>query len=92
MVTDAPANSTLHDGARAAAYAPPTTRDGWQQFVAAPPLQPHPAADEDWSLEERLDHHSRFVVLTTPAMERISLSLRRLMLLNRRQQGTARAA
>ncbi|MFJ8664018.1 TniB family NTP-binding protein [Streptomyces sp. NPDC093795] len=90
MVTDAPADSTLHDGARAAAYAPPTTRDGWQQFVATPPLQPHPAADEDWSLEERLDYHSRFVVLTTPAMERISLSLRRLMLLNRRQQGTAR--
>ncbi|MEV5237325.1 TniB family NTP-binding protein [Streptomyces pseudogriseolus] len=89
-MTDAPAHSTLHDGARAAAYAPPTTRDGWQQFVATPPLQPHPAADEDWSLEERLDYHSRFVVLTTPAMERISLSLRRLMLLNRRQQGTAR--
>ncbi|WP_250850744.1 Helicase associated domain protein [Streptomyces malaysiensis] len=89
-MTDTPAHSTRDEGARVAAYAPPTTRDGWQQFVATPPLQPHPAADEDWSLEERLDYHSRFVVLTTPAMERISLSLRRLMLLNRRQQGTAR--
>ncbi|WP_175430214.1 helicase associated domain-containing protein [Streptomyces hawaiiensis] len=39
-MTDAPADSTLHDGARAAAYAPPTTRDGWQQFVATPPLHP----------------------------------------------------
>ncbi|MFJ5142648.1 TniB family NTP-binding protein [Streptomyces sp. NPDC088707] len=73
-----------------AAYAPPTTREGWQQFVGTPPLKPPPTGDEDWSLEERLDYHSRFVVLTTPAMERISLSVRRLMLLNRRQQGTAR--
>lgn len=90
MVTATEAGPVPDEEQQMAAYAPPTTRDGWQQFVGTPPLQPPPAGDEDWSLEERLDYHSRFVVLTTPAMERISLSVRRLMLLNRRQQGTAR--
>lgn len=89
MVTDAPADSTLRRsegrGVRAADHA--------RRLAAVRRHSPdaaHPAADENWSLAERLGYHSRFVVLTTPAMERISLSLRRLMLLNRRQQGTAR--
>ncbi|MFB8077457.1 TniB family NTP-binding protein [Streptomyces sp. NPDC056013] len=90
MVAAPEAGPVPYEEQQMAAYAPPTTREGWQQFVGTPPLQPPPDAGEDWSLEERLDYHSRFVVLTTPAMERISLSVRRLMLLNRRQQGTAR--
>ncbi|MEV7190026.1 ATP-binding protein [Kitasatospora sp. NPDC093102] len=67
-----------------------TTWDGWQRFVDAPDAQPGDVLDEEWDLEERERYHSRFVVLRTPAMDRISLSVRRLLALNRGQQGGAR--
>ncbi|MEW1583476.1 TniB family NTP-binding protein [Streptomyces microflavus] len=69
-------------------YASPTTWREWTQFVdTAPPCLP---GTGPWSTEERLDYHSRFVILSTPTMAKISLTLRRLMILNRRHNGTAR--
>ncbi|MFG2677385.1 TniB family NTP-binding protein [Streptomyces sp. NPDC048445] len=69
-------------------YASPTSWREWTQFVdTAPPCLPGPGP---WSAEDRLDYHSRFVILSTPTMAKISLSLRRLMILNRRHNGTAR--
>ncbi|MEV1025009.1 TniB family NTP-binding protein [Streptomyces sp. NPDC050264] len=58
------------------------------RFIDAdPPCLPGPGP---FSEEERLDYHSRFVVLSTPTMAKVSLTLRRLMILNRRHNGTAR--
>jgi len=58
-----------------------TTLPGWRQFVAAVPSIPHLLPEQDWlSLEdgkraahdeERLEHHSRLVVVQTPVIERI---------------------
>ena len=58
-----------------------TTLPGWRQFVAAVPSIPNLFAEQDWlSLEdgkraahdeERLEHHSRLVVVQTPVIERI---------------------
>ncbi|HEV2259387.1 MAG TPA: ATP-binding protein, partial [Streptosporangiaceae bacterium] len=58
-----------------------TTLPGWRQFVAATPSIPHLLAEQDWlSLEdgkraahdeERLEHHSRLVVVQTPVIGRI---------------------
>ena len=58
-----------------------TTLPGWRQFVAAVPSIPHLLAEQDWlSLEdgkraahdeERLEHHSRLVVVQTPVIGRI---------------------
>ena len=58
-----------------------TTLPGWRQFVAAVPSIPHLLAEQDWLLledgkraahdEERLEHHSRLVVVQTPVVERI---------------------
>lgn len=82
MVTAAGQQS--HD----APYASPTTWREWTQFVdTAPPCLP---GTGPWSAEERLDYHSRFVILSTPTMAKASLTLRRLMILNRRHNGTAR--
>ncbi len=67
-----------------------TTWDGWQRFVDTPAAQPGDVHGQEWTMEEREDYHSRFVVLKTPAMEKISASVRRLLLLNRGQHGGAR--
>jgi len=58
-----------------------TTLLGWRQFVTAVPSIPHLLAEQDWlSLEdgkraahdeERLEHHSRLVVVQTPVIGRI---------------------
>ena len=58
-----------------------TTLPGWRQFVAAVPSIPNLLAEPEWrSLEdgkraahdeERLEHHSRLVVVQTPVIERI---------------------
>ncbi|MFD7550419.1 TniB family NTP-binding protein [Streptomyces sp. NPDC059816] len=69
-------------------YASPTTWREWTRFVdTEPPCLPGPGP---WNAEERLDYHSQFVILSTPTMAKISLTLRRLMILNRRHNGTAR--
>ncbi|WP_333771696.1 hypothetical protein [Streptomyces sp. IBSBF 2435] len=49
MVTLAEGTLVPDKEQQTAAYAPPTTREGWQQFVGTPPLQPPPDAGEDWS-------------------------------------------
>ncbi|WP_420715352.1 TniB family NTP-binding protein [Streptomyces sp. WM6373] len=70
------------------AYASPTTWREWTRFVhTEPPCLP---GTGPWSAEERLDYHSQFVILSTPTMAKISLTLRRIMILNRRHNGTAR--
>ena len=73
-VTQAAAGS---DGAAAQL----TTLPGWRQFVAEVPSIPDLLAEQDWlSLEdgkravhdeERLEHHSRLVVVQTPVIGRI---------------------
>lgn len=69
-------------------YASPTTWHEWMRFVDTdPPCLP---GTGPWSAEDRLDYHSRFVILSTPTMAKISLTLRRLVILNRRHNGTAR--
>ncbi|WUC68515.1 TniB family NTP-binding protein (plasmid) [Streptomyces sp. NBC_00539] len=69
-------------------YASPSTWREWTRFVdTEPPCLP---GTGPWNAEERLDYHSRFVILSTPIMAKISLTLRRLMILNRRHNGTAR--
>lgn len=69
-------------------FASPTTWREWMQFIDAEPAQL--PGQGPWTLDERLDYHSRFVILSTPAMGKISLALRRLMILNRHHNGTAR--
>lgn len=82
MVT--PADQETHDDP----YASPTTWREWTRFVGTePPCLP---GTGPWSAKERLDYHSRFVILSTPTMAKISLTLRRLMILNRQHNGTAR--
>jgi len=58
-----------------------TTLTGWRQFTAAVPSVPDLLPEQDWLAledgkraahdEERLEHHSRLVVVQTPVVERI---------------------
>ncbi|KPI18618.1 hypothetical protein OV450_7890 [Actinobacteria bacterium OV450] len=69
---------------------PPTTWQGWQQFVDAPPPAPPAPGAPPRSTEERLAYHSDFVTIRTPAINTISTTVRTLMVLGRHQQATAR--
>ena len=70
-----------------------TTLPGWRQFVAAVPSIPHLLPGQDWlSLEdgkraahdeERLEHHSRLVVVQTPVIGRIVSQGGNLIRMNR---------
>ena len=71
-------------------FSPLTAWDGWQQFVDTPHAPAREADDQEWTLEQWEDYHARFVVLKTPAMDAISIAVRRLLLLNRGQQGGVR--
>ncbi|GGP78864.1 hypothetical protein GCM10010287_36700 [Streptomyces variabilis] len=71
-------------------FLPISTWQGWKDFVGTLRLEAPPADDPSWSTQDLEDYHSRFVVMTTPSMKKVSLQLRRLLVLNRRQQGTAR--
>ncbi|WP_221361028.1 TniB family NTP-binding protein [Streptomyces beigongshangae] len=67
-----------------------TTFDAFARFAhTAPPAPPQPG-QAPRSTEERLDYHSRFVTVRTPAIESLSRSVRTLMILGRHQQVTAR--
>lgn len=79
-----PGQAAAHTGP----FASPTTWREWMQFIDAEP--PRLAGPGPWTLQERLDYHSQFVILSTPVMDKISLTLRRLMILNRHHNGTAR--
>lgn len=81
---------TAAQPATTSTFSPLTTWDGWQQFVDTPHAPSRDADDQEWTLEQREDYHARFVVLKTPAMDIISTAVRRLLLLNRGQQGGAR--
>jgi len=58
-----------------------TTLPGWRQFIAATPSIPHLLAEQEWAAldedkraahdEDRLEHHSRLVVVQTPLVERV---------------------
>ena len=70
-----------------------TTLTGWRQFVAAVPSVPDLLPEQDWlSLEdgkraahdeERLEHHSRLVVVQTPVIGRIVTQGGNLIRMNR---------
>ena len=70
-----------------------TTLPGWRQFVAAVPSVPALLPEQDWlSLEdgkraahdeERLEHHSRLVVVQTPVIGRIVTQGGNLIRMNR---------
>ncbi|MDX3354806.1 TniB family NTP-binding protein [Streptomyces sp. ME01-24h] len=72
------------------AFQPITTWQGWKAFADTPRLEAPAAGDAAWTAQALEDYHSRFVVLTTPSMKKVSLQLRRLLVLNRRQQGARR--
>ncbi|MFF4331331.1 TniB family NTP-binding protein [Streptomyces sp. NPDC001591] len=69
---------------------PPTTWQGWQQFVETPPPTPPDPGAPPRSTEERLAYHSDFVTVRTPAIDTISTTVRTLMVLGRHQRATAR--
>lgn len=70
-------------------FDPVSTWMGWQRYVDSAPVTAD-ADDSGWSRDQRLDYHSQFVVVSTPAMEKVSVQLQRMLLLNRRHRGTAR--
>lgn len=69
---------------------PPTTWQGWQQFVDTPPPTPPGPGTPPRSVEERLAYHSDFVTVRTPSIDTISTTVRTLMVLGRHQRATAR--
>ena len=70
-----------------------TTLTGWRQFVAAVPSVPDLLPEQDWFAledgkrachdEERLEHHSRLVVVQTPVIGRIVTQGGNLIRMNR---------
>ncbi|WP_420814757.1 AAA family ATPase [Kineococcus siccus] len=77
----------------AAWHEPLTTKEGWARFVAAVPAELSLLPARAWRLlgaqrravydEARLDYHSRFITVATPAMLAVSHTGRRNILLNR---------
>ncbi|WP_043473720.1 ATP-binding protein [Kitasatospora sp. MBT66] len=73
-----------------AGSATPTTWEEWRRFVDRKrPAPPSPEGPRR-SAAQRLAYHSRFVVVRTPALDKITTSVRTLTLLGRHQDGTAR--
>lgn len=70
-----------------------TTLPGWRQFVAAVPSVPDLLPEQDWTVledgkraahdEERLEHHSRLVVVQTPVIGRVVAQGGNLIRMNR---------
>ncbi|MER6442939.1 ATP-binding protein [Streptomyces sp. NPDC001185] len=80
------------DSARYLASAPLTTWQGWDAFVHHSPA-PAPAQDTGsglWPQPAREDYHSELAIMRTPAMGDVFTAVRRLLLVNRRQQAGAR--
>ncbi|MCM3810906.1 TniB family NTP-binding protein [Streptomyces sp. DR7-3] len=73
-----------------APLAPPTVWQGWDAFVHRAPAPARDATDPAWSQVEREDYHSELAVMRTPAMDSVFTAVRRLLLVNRRQQAGAR--
>ncbi|MFB8029722.1 MULTISPECIES: hypothetical protein [unclassified Streptomyces] len=74
-----------------APLAPPTVWQGWDAFVHRAPASARDVTDGAWSQAEREDYHSELAVMRTPAMDSVFTAVRRLLLLNRRQQAGAPA-
>lgn len=74
---------------------PLTTREGWQRFVDADAGEPKLLTDGELELlaenqriaydQDRLDYHSRLIVVATPTIRQVYATGRRLVLLNRHQ-------
>ncbi|MEU9438893.1 hypothetical protein [Streptomyces sp. NPDC048252] len=73
-----------------AQLAPATVWQGWDAFVHRAPAPARDAGDPAWSQAEREDYHSELAVMRTPAMDSVFTAVRRLLLVNRRQQAGAR--
>lgn len=86
---------TIHiaDNQAVAAHEPLTSKEGWRHFVDAvdpsasiadptDPITPACVALKD---EARLAHHARLAVVATPTVAQVTLTGRRLMVLNRHQ-------
>ncbi|MFF9135508.1 TniB family NTP-binding protein [Streptomyces sp. NPDC014806] len=83
----------VNEPAEAAGFAPlapATVWQGWDAFVNRAPAAAHDAADPAWPQGEREDYHSELAVMRTPVMNSIFTAVRRLLLVNRRQQAGAR--
>lgn len=76
----------IADQEAAPAHEPLTSKEGWRRFVDATDepasVAPAPASEED---EARLTYHGRLAVVATPTVQRVTLTGRRLMVLNRHQ-------
>jgi hypothetical protein len=70
-----------------------TTKEGWARWAHQPTSAPelHPGCRELGAAkraaydEARLDHHSNLIVVNTPTIREIITTVRRLLILNRRQ-------
>ncbi|MGW8066902.1 TniB family NTP-binding protein [Streptomyces ziwulingensis] len=83
-------NTFSEDSAGFVPLAPPTVWQGWDAFVHHAPAPAREAGDPVWSQTQREDYHSELAVMRTPAMDSVFTAVRRLLLVNRRQQAGAR--
>lgn len=83
-------NTFSEDSAGFVPLAPPTVWQGWDAFVHQAPVPALEAGDPVWSQTQREDYHSELAVMRTPAMDSVFTTVRRLLLVNRRQQAGAR--
>lgn len=89
---------------RVAADEPLTTKEGWARFVAHQPQPPQLLDQARWQTlqgdpggldaynEARVDYHSDLLVVSTPTIQEVITTGRRLVLLNRRQVSARRGA
>jgi DNA polymerase III delta prime subunit len=83
-------STSLNQGAGSAAPVPPTAWQSWDAFVHRTPPPARDADDRTWPQADREDYHCELAVMRTPAMHSVFTTVRRLLLLNRRQQAGAR--
>ena len=87
-------NPGLDPGGEDAVHEPLTTREGWRRFVDATDDPPPPGGDgggdDNAAAEVRLDYHGRLPVVATPTVRDVTLTGRRLMVLNRHQLSARR--
>ncbi|MDX3803366.1 hypothetical protein [Streptomyces sp. AK04-3B] len=82
-------NALSNDAAGFAPLAAPPLWQGWDAFVHRAPAPARHAADPAWSQTDREDYPSELAVMRTPAMDSVFTAVRRLLLVNRRQQAGA---
>ncbi|WP_327350289.1 ATP-binding protein [Streptomyces sp. NBC_01304] len=72
------------------ALSPITNCTLWQAYTGQARRPAPPVHDLSWNRKALLEYHSEFVMLKTGSMEQALQQLKLLLLLNNRQQGTAR--